>query len=216
MVPGKLALREALSHDVAELRAVFRAQAGFLEPQARRLRNPHLEGPVPEQVVAQAVPSAIMVLVTDEASPRVVLTKRQQGIRFAGQLCFPGGRSDPGETSLETALREAQEEIGLAKSAVEVLGSYGHYYTQAGFRIAPYVGIVAPDYEYQPDPSEVASLHYVPLADVLNPAAYRLKSFNAERAYFAFEQQGIHVGGPTVSLMIGLLEWLWETREVAS
>jgi mutator protein MutT len=157
-----------------------------------------------------------MVLITDEAMPRVVLTKRQQGIRFAGQLCFPGGRTDTGETSLETALREAEEEIGLASGAVEVLGSYGHYYTQAGFRIDPFVGIVAADYAYQPDPAEVASLHYLPLSEVLNPAAYKLKPFNSERAYFAFEQEDVYVGGPTVSLMIGLLEWLAEVRQTAA
>lgn len=205
-VPGELGVIEALDLNLSDLRARF-AQAG-MDPSTRRIRNPHVEGAVSEATIASATPSSVLVVITDELTPRVLLTRRQQGIRFPGHMCFPGGRAEPNEPSLQTALRESEEEIGLAPAAVDLLGSFGHYFTQAGYRMDTFVGVVAPDYEYQPDVSEVASLHFFPLRDVLDPACYELRKFNQERAYFAFDQQGVHVGGPTVSVMIGLLEFL--------
>ena len=178
-----------------------------LGAQAEELRNPHVETRVSQEVRAQAKPSAVLVLITNEAEPRVLLTKRQNGIRFAGHMCFPGGRADPGESVVATALRESHEEIGLEPGAVEVLGSYGHYFTQAGYRIDPVVGLVSPDYPFVPDPVEVASIHYTPLQTMLDPAAYQLRSMMLGRSYFGYELPDNRIGGSTVSLMIGFLEW---------
>ena len=201
--PGQLGVIDPVLLSLGEIRHRFQAASAPVE-----LRNPHRENRVSVATRERAIPSAVMVLITEEAEPQVVLTKRQQGIRFPGHMCFPGGRADPGESPVTTALRESHEEIGLRPSDVEVLGSYGHYYTQAGFRIDPIVGIIRADYEFEIDPAEVASLHYAKLQDVLDPRAYELTAMNAERAYFGFNAGGQRVGGPTVSLMIGLLEWL--------
>lgn len=200
--PGKLFVTSPVTLTVDQLRDLFRSA-----PPAAEIRNPHLENRVASEVRDQATPSAVLVLVTQENHPRVLLTKRQQGIRFGGHMCFPGGRANPGEDIVTTALRESQEEIGLEPEAVEVLGSYGHYFTQAGYRIDPVVGLVAADYPYTPDAGEVASIHYASLQDMLDPAAYQLRSMMANRSYFGFELPDARIGGPTVSLMIGFLEW---------
>ena len=202
--PGQLAVDEAVHIDLRDLRKLF-AQSDEPKPE---IRNPHLESRVSEATRQSAKPSSVLILITEEPQPRVLLTKRQIGIRFGGHLCFPGGRADPGEGVIATALRESEEEIGLPQSQVEVLGSYGHYYTQAGFRIDPIVGIVDRSTQYAIEPSEVASIHYAQLGEMLDPAAYVMKSMHATRGYFGFDTGEVHIGGPTVSLMIGLLEWV--------
>ena len=126
----------------------------------REIRNPHIEPRVSEQTRAAAVDSAVLVLITDEPVPRVLLTERQMGIRFGGHLCFPGGRADAKETMLDAALRES-EEIGVHPKSVDLLGDMDAT-TQAGYRIDPFVGIIEPDYPYRLSPAVVASLHFAP------------------------------------------------------
>lgn len=205
--PGKI-IASALSPNLDQIRLAL-AQANTID----EIRNPHVESPVAESTRSTATPSSVLIAITDEVKPQVLLTKRHPGIRFGGHLCFPGGRAEAGETVIATALREAEEEIGLPIGQVDVLGSFGCYFSQAGYRIDPVIGIVPPDLTYIPEASEVASIHWVSLADLLNPASYKLTRMNESRAYFGFDyvdfnNDEIHVGGPTVSLMIGFLEWL--------
>tara|TARA_R110002110_G_scaffold104437_2_gene263400 strand:- start:756 stop:1403 length:648 start_codon:yes stop_codon:yes gene_type:complete len=207
--PGKISA-QAVAADIEMIRRALLAGDPLSE-----IRNPHVESPVPEATRQSARASSVLIAITDEPQPQVLLTKRQVGIRFGGHLCFPGGIADPGETVIQTALREAEEEIGLVADQVEVLGSFGCYFSQAGYRIDPVVGVVAPDFNYTPEPSEVASIHWVPLEEMLNPASYKLTLMREERGYFGFDNHEIHVGGPTVSLMIGLLEWLHLTGQMA-
>lgn len=174
---------------------------------SHEIRNPHVESPVSEQTRSGATPSSVAILVTNESSPQVLLTRRHRGIRFGGHLCFPGGRAEVDEDVIETALRETEEEMGLDRSNIEVLGSFGHYFTQAGFRIDPMVGLIEPNLTFAPDPAEVDEVHWISFDDMLNPDSYQLTIMNEQRAYFGFDTPEIHIGGPTVSLMIGLLEW---------
>tara|TARA_R110002072_G_scaffold89232_8_gene200112 strand:+ start:32417 stop:33040 length:624 start_codon:yes stop_codon:yes gene_type:complete len=200
---GKILASGPVAADLDFLREQFGNSGACTE-----LRNPHVESTVSVETKSAAKPSSVLILTTREPVPRVLLTKRQIGIRFGGHLCFPGGRAEPGESVADTALRECEEEIGLPATEVELLGSFGHYFSQAGYRIDPLVGIVDPAFDYQPDPSEVASIHWIELQHMLDPERYDLTWMGADRAYFGFDNHEIHVGGPTVSLMIGLLEWL--------
>jgi 8-oxo-dGTP pyrophosphatase MutT (NUDIX family) len=201
--PGKIEASEPLTPSLDFVRAAF------LQPSKRsEIRNPHIESPVSAATKKGAKASSVLILLTREEHPLVMLNKRGSNIRFGGHLCFPGGRAEPGESVVETAIRESEEEIGLPRSEVELLGSFGHYYSQAGYRIDPVVGIVQPQFEYVPDPSEVASIHWISLKDMLDPACYQFKWMREGRGYFGYDNDEIHVGGPTVSLMIGLLEWL--------
>ena len=123
----------------------FRATAGG-DGSAERL---HGDSDLnPEMVARRAlVPAAVLVPVVDRSDTLTVLfTRRTDDLpEHAGQICFPGGRIEPDDTSPEdAALRETEEEIGLPRRHVEVLGRLDDYMTGSGFSITPVVGVVAP------------------------------------------------------------------------
>ena len=203
--------RPALSLDTARLRAHFED----VPYESRRpLENPHLEPRVSDAERARATPSAVLIAVVDHAlEPTVVVTTRPESISFPGHVVFPGGRADSADaTPLETALREAEEEIGLPRARVEVLGRLGDYVTHSGFRIAPVVALVAPPVEFVAQQSEVAAIHEVPLARLLDPGYYQLvrRDDHPDRAYFVFEDDDLVLAGATVSLCISLYRELAE------
>ncbi len=105
----------------------------------------------------------------------VLLTQRTDHLTdHPGQISFPGGRAEPEDAdAVSTALREAQEEIGLAPEQVDVLGSLPTYTTGTGFIVTPVVGLVRPGIVLRPDPFEVAEVFEVPLAFLMNPANHR-------------------------------------------
>lgn len=100
-----------------------------------------------------------------EAGPlRLLLTQRTDHLRdHAGQISFPGGGLKPGENALEAALREAEEEIGLMRSAIDVFGQMPQYHTGTGFSVSPMIGFVTQGVGLTPDPGEVAEIFDVPL-----------------------------------------------------
>ena len=109
--------------------------------------------------------ASVLVPIVLRAQPMVLLTER---------IAFPGGRADPEDASpAATALREAQEEVGLDPGCVEVLGPLSTYVTGSSFIITPIVGLVRPDAALQANPHEVADVFEVPLAFLLDPAHHR-------------------------------------------
>ena len=121
---------------------------------------------------------AVVVVPDQEGRPCVVLTVRASGLsRHGGQWACPGGRRDPGETAEEAALRELEEEVGLALPPEHILGCLDDYPTRSGFVITPVVVWGTPDAVLRPDPREVASVELLPLEDltpervVLQPGA---------------------------------------------
>ena len=188
------------------------ARKGPLPP----LRNPHHEPKVDVALEGSAVPAAVLIpIVSYEAGLALLLTRRHHSISSPGHIAFPGGRADETDsTAEETALREAEEEIALARSKVRVLGRLGDYYSHSGFRIAPVVGLVAPPLRLTPRPGEVEEILEIPLSFALDPSSYQLRRSPSEepRAYFILDHQGVVVAGPTVSLLIGLYEELLKTH----
>lgn len=104
---------------------------------------------------------------------RVVLVRRAEGGIHGGQIAFPGGRREPGDRdALETALRESEEEIGLAREAVEVLATLPVFETRStGYRIEPFLARVRPPARWVPAPDEIAEVLEVPVAELADPAA---------------------------------------------
>jgi 8-oxo-dGTP pyrophosphatase MutT (NUDIX family) len=130
-------------------------------------------------------------------------------------LCFPGGRRDVGDASVEaTALREAQEEIALDPRQVRVVGRLGDYVTHGGDRIAPVVALLAPPLDLVPREGEVEEIVEIPLSAVFRSDSYCLARHApaTDDAHFFLEYRGAVISGPTVSILMGLYEELLKTH----
>lgn len=173
------------------------------------LRNPHPEQPVPESVRENARPAGVLLPVITHDEPTLLLTRRAPHIRFGGQVCFPGGHRAEGDADLvTTALRETHEEAGVPPDRVDIIGPLGRYCTQTGYVITAIVGYIPPGLEFVPDPGEVSEIIEIPLAAALDPGLFRVDWRGPERGHISFHYEGTRISGPTVSLMIGLLERL--------
>ncbi len=127
-------------------------------------------------VPALPTPAAVLVPIVDHAKElSVLLTERAPDLRHhAGQVSFPGGRLEPGDRdAVATALRETEEEIGLERRHVEVIGFLPGHLIISGYRVTPVVAFVKPGLALSLDPVEVASAFEVPLRHILNPANHR-------------------------------------------
>lgn len=119
-------------------------------------------------------PAAVLVAITERERPGVFLIHRPSTMRaHPGQVAFPGGKLDPGETAVAAALREANEELGIDPDAVTVVGEGDLYLTGSGYAITPVLALVPPDLALTPNPAEVAQWFEAPLDFVLDPANHR-------------------------------------------
>ncbi len=158
---------------------------------------------------AGITPAAVLVAVVERAEPGVILTLRPDTMRkHPGQISFPGGRIDPGDASpVAAALREAEEEIGLPRSEVEIVGIADPYVTVTGFEVTPVVGIIPPDLALTPHPGEVAALFEAPLAYLLDPAHQKERTAlwrGRERHFYEIEWQGRRIWGATAAMIVNL------------
>jgi len=158
--------------------------------------------------------AAVLIPVIAHAQRLTVLfTQRTQHLKsHSGQVSFPGGRAEPGDASAEfTALREAQEEIGLALERVEILGRLPEYHTRTGFRVTPVIGLIQPPLELMPDPREVESVFEVPLSFLLDPANRQRRTRELQGrsvGFYVFEYQGHMIWGATAGMLVNLHKML--------
>jgi 8-oxo-dGTP pyrophosphatase MutT (NUDIX family) len=207
--------RSALRPSETTLRAHFKSS---IWEAAVELENPHVEPKITAAERARATPASVLIaIVLRDSEPTVLVTQRHQRISYPGHWVFPGGRADADDsTPIETALREAEEEIGLDPSRVEILGRLGDYYSHSGFRIATTVALVRPPFELTPHPGEVEAIAEIELARLLDSSSYFLFRFpdRQDRAHFALDAKGeeILLTGVTASLCIGLYAELLKTH----
>lgn len=159
--------------------------------------------------------SVLIPIIAREDGLQVLLTQRAAHLHHhAGQISFPGGRVDATDTSAEhTALREAQEEIGLAASQVEVLGRLPQYFTGTGFSVTPVVALVHPPYQFMSDPFEVASIFEVPLTYLMDPRHHQRRQIDfpdgrGSRNFYAMPYQEYFIWGATASMLRNLFHFL--------
>jgi 8-oxo-dGTP pyrophosphatase MutT (NUDIX family) len=153
-------------------------------------------------------PAAVLLLVVNHPdTPTVVFTQRTAHLSdHAGQISFPGGRCDEEDCTPErTALREAEEEIGIAPERIEILGRMPEYRTVTGYSVTPIVGWAEPPLEYRPDPHEVDAVFEVPLAFLLDPSNHRHESafFKGRmRKYWAMPYGERFIWGATAGMLV--------------
>jgi 8-oxo-dGTP pyrophosphatase MutT (NUDIX family) len=152
-------------------------------------------------------------IVLREDGPYVLLTQRSSALRdHSGQVAFPGGKIEPGEKPLAAALREAEEEIGLARDRVEILGCLDPYQTSTGFRVFPVVGLTRPPVELTLDTSEVEDVFETPLSFLMNPVNHEKHSRvwqGKERFFYAMPWQGRYIWGATAGMIHNLYDRLY-------
>ena len=159
-------------------------------------------------------PAAVLVPIVDHRSGlTVIFTKRTTHLKaHSGQVSFPGGRAEPADPTPEfTALREAQEEIGLALERVEVLARLPEYRTRTGFRVTPVVGLLTPPVALTPDPREVEEVFEVPLAFLLDPKNHRRETRELQGrtvGYYVMRYENRTIWGATAGMLVNLYRHL--------
>ena len=181
-------------------------RSSTVSPHGDHSLNPGMT--VPEKIR----PAAVLVpVVGREGEPTILLTERSADLpHHAGQVSFPGGRVEESDVDhIDAALRETEEEIGLDRRHVEVIGRLDTYFTRTGFVVTPIVGLVRPPFELTPDPVEVASIFEVPLSFVLDRANHERHSRewqNMIRHFYVLPHPDKYIWGATAGMLVNLAE----------
>ncbi|TNE39126.1 MAG: CoA pyrophosphatase [Alphaproteobacteria bacterium] len=176
-------------------------------------RGDHDLNPASVPVIGQRyTPAAVLVpIVMRNEGPTVILTRRATHLaKHAGQISFPGGRADEGDaTAVATALREAEEEINLDPSLVEVVGALNTYITVTRYSVTPVVGLVEPAFSLRPEEGEVSEIFEVPLEFLLKAENRKRHGgfYNGvERFWYAIPFGDYYIWGATAGMIKDLSE----------
>ena len=180
----------------------------FDAPRGDHDLNPGLRAKKP------LTPAAVLIgLIEHPTTTNVLLTLRTDHLyNHPGQISFPGGGTEPEDASAEeTALRETEEETGLQRHHIDIIGRLDDYETRTGFRITPIIAMITPPFELSPDPFEVAEVFEVPLDFLLDPANHErhLRQFQGvEREYYAMPYGDYYIWGATAGMLMNLYQTL--------
>jgi 8-oxo-dGTP pyrophosphatase MutT (NUDIX family) len=159
--------------------------------------------------------AVLVALIARAEGITILLTKRTAHLpTHAGQISLPGGKVEESDEDIVfTALREAEEEVGLDKSFVNVLGVLEQYKTGTGFDISPVIGMVGEGFEITIDQAEVADVFEIPLSFVLNKQNHILKTMyykGADRHFYAMEYEGHNIWGATAAILVNFYHVLMQ------
>jgi len=190
--------------------------AEALDPAFRPARGDgELQGRLSVAADAVLKPAAVLVgLLDKDGEANVLLTLRTEHLSsHAGQIAFPGGKIEAGDAGpTDAALRETEEETGLAPRFVDVIGLLDPYVTGTGYRIVPVVGVIKPGFTLAPDPSEVADVFEVPLSFLMNPANHQRheRVWKGElRRYYAMPYLERYIWGATAGILRNFYDRLY-------
>ena len=191
---------------------------------ANRLHALHAEGHAADIVglrtddsrfsPGEARDAAVLAAIVDRPRPTFLLTHRPSNMRaHPGQVAFPGGKIDPGETPVEAALREAWEELASPPEEVIVIGQSDLYRTGTGYVITPVLAVIPPDLPIQPNPTEVAQWFEVPVDFVFDAVNHVVRSADwngMRREYLDIQWHEHRIWGVTAAIIANLsrrLDW---------
>jgi len=188
----------------------------FVSPEVRSYRSDFDLDPhnAPPESPAPKSAAVLIGVVEHPTGPSVILTRRSDSLRsHTGQVALPGGRCDPGETPSQTALREAQEEIGLDPSLVTLAGLSTPYRTGTGYHITPVVGFVAPGFTLTVNPQEVAEVFETPFEFLMDPINHveheREIPTGVTRRFYGMTWEDQFIWGATAGILRALYDRLY-------
>ena len=180
------------------------------------VRLPEYQAPVAK------VDAAVLMALTRENVPRLILTRRAQHMNsHAGEVAFPGGKCDSSDASIiATALREAHEEIALEPSRVQIVGELGIFTSRIGMKVKPIIGLLDEMPTLQANPDEIESIFTVPLDVFLNQKPsydHKVKYMGVNIAVPSFKHEGYVIWGLTGYMIVEFMrqvydadiEWRW-------
>jgi len=184
-----------------------------------RFANPPEWSPEPAEAPlglhrGEPTPASVLVpLVLREDGITMLLTMRTAHLNdHAGQVAFPGGRAEESDAdAIDTALRETEEEIGLHRRHIDVIGTLPLFYTGTGYAVTPVVGLVAPPFELAADPFEVAEIFEVPLPFLMDGSNHQRLSAqlpDGKRSFYAMPYQEYFIWGATAGMLRNLFHFL--------
>jgi 8-oxo-dGTP pyrophosphatase MutT (NUDIX family) len=201
----------------ARTRLTLDVPVGLNDPNITPARGDHDADPVMQKIaeVRPIRPAAVLVAVVDHPEPTVLLTQRAQHLPdHPGQISFPGGKIDKGDDSpLASALREADEEIGLDRNFVEPIGYLDLYMTTLGYRIVPTIARVKAGFTLTLNTGEVDNAFEVPLAFVMDIANHQRHSRDWQgmtRHYYAITFGERYIWGVTAGILRNLYDRIYE------
>ncbi|MCF8478712.1 MAG: CoA pyrophosphatase [Pseudolabrys sp.] len=200
----------------ARTRLTLESPPGISDPAVTPKRGDHDADPVMKKIseVRPIRPAAVLVAIVDRPEPTILLTQRAQHLPdHPGQISFPGGKIDKTDADpLAAALREAEEEIGLDRGAIDPLGYLDVYMTTLGYRIVPVIARVAPGFELTLNTGEVDNAFEVPLAFVMDIANHQRHSRDWQgmtRHYYAITFGERYIWGVTAGILRNLYDRIY-------
>ena len=158
--------------------------------------------------------AAVLIGIVEDEQAHVILTKRNDSLRrHSGQIAFPGGKLDPGEDAEIAAIREAEEEIGLGRHFIDVIGALPSIPVISGFRITPVLATIRTGFDLTPNPDEVEHVFQVPLAFLMDPQNHEegvWASDGRNHKYYIMPYDGWRIWGITAGIIRSVYERLYE------